>query len=219
MLNKFEQSIYNAYLKVYRISSGGGFYKPRKDFSDFTESNPNYMYIKKLAIFFTKYKHINVNDFLSAPYEIYKDNKPYYLDFYISQKAITVYNAYIKRLQEQSPDSEGNTQRIYDSLKFLTKFCVENKITPEQYLDFKTPGYAVEDFYIHILERKMSIYVLINIVDFDRKVYRIDEELREIYLGNILDNLSSFRVKLYRSSINNIITNTITKITNTINNK
>ena len=88
-----EKDIYNTYIRVSRSKQNLP-YKYRKNFDNFADTS-NYVYVKKLGKFFTKFSHINVSDFFDAPYEIYPDNDSYDLRFYITPKAVKIYSSYI----------------------------------------------------------------------------------------------------------------------------
>ena len=65
-----EKNIYNKYLAVTRSSQGKPF-KLRKQFDDLDDHKT--ACLKKLSLFFNKFKHVDMDDFFSAPWRIYND--------------------------------------------------------------------------------------------------------------------------------------------------
>jgi hypothetical protein len=199
MLTDFEQRIYNCYLATTRSALGKPF-TLRKDFSDFNESDPNYRWIKKLSGFFVKFPQVDMRTYFRAPFEIYKDGESYDLKFFATQKAISLYSMYTKRLQEQSPDTPEQLQSIKSSLAFIIKFCAERKIPFNDYISYKSPGGSTEDFLSHYKNREVNLYVLLKLPGFERTAYSLDEELRALFFGETLDKLTSFKIKLHQST-------------------
>jgi hypothetical protein len=200
MLTEYEQDVYNTYLAVTRSEQNKPF-TLRKDFSDFTEEDPRYRYVQKLANFFKKYPQVDKRDFFAAPYQIYKDDEftQYGLEYYVTQKAISVYSMYTKRLQETSPDSDIQLNSIKKSLEFIIRFCHENHIPFSEYLEYKDKGSVIEAFYGHFKDKKTNIYVLLQFPRFEAKMYGLDEELKSLFFGEIPDNLTKYKIRLYKS--------------------
>lgn len=198
MLTDFEQRVYNTYLATTRSALGKPF-TLRKDFSDFTESDFNYRYIKKLGMFFLKHSSVDMRMYFRAPFEIYKDGEQYDLKFFTSQKAIAIYSMYVKKTQEQSPETPEQMKHIKDSLSFVIKFCHERKIPFSEYINYKSPGACTEEFLSHYKNREVNLYVLLKMPGFERTVYSLDEELRTLFFGDSLDKISSYKIKLHQS--------------------
>ena len=102
-----EKHIYNSYLRISRSRQNKPF-KLRKDFSKF-EDDKNYKYVVKLNNILSRNKSIQLEDFLSAPYEIYGDDH-FDLKFYTTQRAINVYVTYTKKRMSDDIDNEGVTK-------------------------------------------------------------------------------------------------------------
>ena len=198
MLNDFQQRVYNCYLSTTRSALKQPF-TLRKDFSDFTEESEYYRYTKKLAMFFRKFPNIDMQQYFRAPFEIYKDGEQYDMKFFISQKAIALYSMYVKRLNDESPDSPDQILHIRNSLVFIIKFCRDNHISIDNYIYYKSPGATTEDFLTHYRNRNVSIYVLLKMPGFENVVYSLDEELRELFFDDVLDKISTFKIRLYKS--------------------
>lgn len=211
MLTEFEQNIYNTYLATSRSALGKP-YRLREDFSKFDETDHNYAYIKKLGAFFKKHTSVDQRVYFLAPFEIYKDGEMHDLKFFASQKGIAIYSAFVKRLQEQSPDTEEQIRSIKSSLSFLIKFCYEKKINLLAYTSYKEPEATVESFLSHYKNKQVNLYVLLKMPNFERQVYKLDEELRELFIGDVLDKLASYKIKLHKSTqAKDLIENTLKK--------
>lgn len=198
MLNEFEQRVYNTYLAVSRSAVGKPF-TLRKDFSDFNETDHNYVPIKKLAHFFQKHPQVDQRVYFLAPFEIYKDGEHYDLKFFTTQKAIGLYSMLSKRLQEQSPDTDSQMQEIKSSLGFVVRYCYEHKIKIADYISYLEPGSTTEAYLSHYKNKQVNLYVLLKLPGFERHAYSLDEELRSLFFGESLDQLSSFKIKLHQS--------------------
>lgn len=188
--------IYNMYLSVSR----GRLNKPwkaRKDFQGF-ETTSDGVYCRKLEFFFKKFPQISVKEFLSAPYEIYKDETYFPLKFYVTQKAIAVYSAVQKQKLEESPDTPSQIEDIKKSLKHIGLTCVARKISFEQYC-LERAGYT----YTPVLDfnnKLINIYVLIKLPSFDTIVNSLNLQDKELYLKNIHNNLGKFKLRLNMST-------------------
>ena len=113
-----EQYIYNTYLMVSRSRQNKP-YKRRKNFDNFKD-NPNYVFIKRLSMFFNKHSNINIVDFFNAPYKVYPDQEQYYdLRFYTTPKCVRLYGLYVKKLDMEDPDSDTQISRIKKSLLLI----------------------------------------------------------------------------------------------------
>lgn len=190
-----QKRIYNKYLAVTRSSQGVPF-KLRKDFSDFNETDM--VYVHKLELFFNKFKHIDLDDFFRAPFDIYLDNKQFDLKFYTTQRALKVYTLYMQRQSDKSPDCDDQLYSIKASLKYISNWCDTQGVHPHEYLKHKTNN--THTFLLHLKQHKINIYCLFAFEDFDKIVESIDVEYLKFILGAYVDNISSFRTKFVKSS-------------------
>ena len=194
-LSDFEQHIYNIYLKVSRGSRGLP-YKYRKDFSDIGDAESNYL--KKIAIFLAKFPHIKTEDFISAPFKMYPDEKYFSLDYYITLKATKAYSLLQKRREHLDPDSADQLTNIIESLKFISLFCKDQNILIDNYIEHQSGN--TPSFVLHLKEHRVNVYSLFGFSTFERKLKAIDYELLKFILGEeFLNNLSSFRMKFFAS--------------------
>lgn len=108
-MTNLEQSIYNTWLAVTRSQQGKPF-KLRKNWNNFT-SNPDYLYIKKLAKMFNRYDNINIDDWFRAPYVVYPEKIQYDLKHYTVMKQYNIYRLYMQKKNDTkyTPEEFHNT--------------------------------------------------------------------------------------------------------------
>jgi len=193
MLNDFEKLIYNKHLITTRKNKNTPF-NIRKDFSNLNEST--IFYVKKLAMFFNKFKKINIDDFFSAPFSIYPEENYFDLKFYISPKAIKTYNLFIKNRESSLPDNLDTLKFTADSIKFINVFCKQNNIQPSGYLEFIAPNETLPAFITHLQTHKINLYSLFGLEGFKRNLFKRYETYKFV-LGEIIDSTD----KLYQNFI------------------
>jgi hypothetical protein len=189
------ETIYNTYLRIQRSKKGLPF-KLRKDFSGI-QNDEMYPVLLKLENFFKRNSYVNLNDFFEAPYEIYKDENHFNLNFYITQKAIKVYSLYQKKKTYMDPDSDLQRKFATEGLGNIYDFCKQNNLKLDEYVYHKTNN--LNTVFIHLKEKKISIYNCLMMKDFQKVVNENNYELLEFMLGDIISRLSIFRTKLYSS--------------------
>ena len=148
------ENIYNTYLRISRGKRNLP-YKIRKDFSNIVDDE-KYPTLLKLESFFKRNSYVNLNNFFEAPYELYTDEKYFDLDFYLTQKAIKIYNLYQKKKTYMDPDSDIQIKSIKDGLIFIYEFCKKNEISLEEYVTHKTN--SMNSVFVHLKEKEISIY-------------------------------------------------------------
>jgi len=192
-----EQYIYNCYLETSRKINNLPF-RYRKDFEDF-DKKEEFIYVNKLSNFFGKFESINVKDFFEAPYFVYNE-KYFDLKFFTSQKAIKAYTIYQTKFLVDNPDNDKTIEKIKESFIFLYKFCKEKNITFDNYIDFVQTDNKLNQFFIHLKNRDIILYVLFVFPNFDKTLKNLDNELKELMFGDTLNNINFFRTKYYSSS-------------------
>lgn len=199
-MESFEKYIYNTWLKHTRR---GQPWQARKDFDGFEESQ-NYVPLMKLVSFFKAHSNVNVDRFIKAPYEVYGADKTYYLDFYITQRAVTAYTLYNDKVINESPDLQ--LEAIVDSFNFIKQFCCEKQLQLTEYLSYR-PG-AVNEFLVHLLQHNVTVYALFAFPEFDKRMSDTTVEERKFLLGErFIDNIDTFRTRWYTSSKAKILSN------------
>jgi len=192
-----EKIIYNTFLKTSRSKSGLP-YRLRKQWDGF-EDTPSYAYVLKLKNFFSRNRSVDIAEFFEAPYTIYPGESGFDLDFYSSQKAIKIYTLALKKKMLLNPDDQYHLNHVSRGLRFILKFCLDNKISLQEYLSFRTG--VQKQFISHLKDRKISIYNLFAFVDFDRQFKSEDADILRFTLGDTYDSLDVFRTKYLNSRL------------------
>jgi len=195
-VTEFEKYIYNTHLRVGRSALNKPF-RLRKDFDDL-EGTEVEVHLSKLAVFFSKWKHIKVDLFFEAPYRIYPGTTAYYLDYYNSQKAIKAYSLYIANLKREDPDTERQLKFVVEAFKFIKTFCSDKKIKIEDYCNYSSG--VVYDFIPHLKEFNVSAYALFAFKDFEKNMLIIEPDTLKFILGDeYVSNFYVFRNKYLES--------------------
>lgn len=196
-MTDLEKNIYNVYLKTIRTSQNKP-YKLRKDFSNF-EDNQNYPKIKKISNLFKSCPHISMDDYFIAPYKIYEidEESVYTLDFYASMKALGCYKRYMVLKELSNPDEEHQLDFIKRSFQFILKYCVENKITFDQYLSYKK-GLSYE-WMKHYAEKKISLLCLLEFDFIYDRIMEIEKEHRVLMLGDLEERFYKIKGEYLKS--------------------
>ena len=193
-----EKNCYNTYLRVSRSLKNEPF-RLRKNFDGF-EKDPKYDYVKRLTEFFNRYIHINIENFLKAPYIIYKDTEHFSLDYYLTQKAIKAYHLYNLYLQNLRPDNKEQLEIIKKSLKFIYDFCKQENIKLDDYITYKEKDSLVYSWVLHIKEHKICVYVLFYFSNFQYILYNIPKDEQELFLNDIITSYATFKMR-YEASV------------------
>ena len=194
-MTALEKNVYNTFLRISRSRQNKPF-KLRKDFSEFDETDN--VCIQKLELFFNRFKHIDLDDFFKAPFEVYLDNKSFDLKFYTTQRALKVYTLYMQRQADKSPDCDDQLYSIKSSLKYISSWCNTNNIHPGAYIEHMTNN--TNTFLLHLKQHKVNIYTLFAFENFDDVISSIDIEYLRFILGSYADNISIFRTRFIKST-------------------
>ncbi|MAF26103.1 hypothetical protein CL634_11120 [bacterium] len=204
-----EKHVYNSFLRISRIKQNSP-YRIRKNFDGF-EDDKKYIYIVKINQILKRNKSIQLNDFLTAPYEVYSDGNHYDLKFYTTQRAIKVYTTYIKKRLSSDIDSDEITDKIKSSLFYIYKFCQAENILIADYVKHKTD--LVNSFILHIQENHIIMYVLFGFPDFEKELNKMSYEVQEFILGDQINKLDKMRKNYFASKrAKAVITKGITKL-------
>jgi hypothetical protein len=172
---EFDKYVYNSYLAAIAKASKRPF-RPRKNFDKLEDEV--YATIKQLSVFFNR-SGINVEDFFHAPFVVYDDETYKAITFYVTSEAVTTYTRF-KRLQETCVDEGPLTEYTLKGLAFLTKYCIENGISIEQYKQERTSS-DIPLCLLHLKEHKINFYV-IHALEIRNEIYKLDKGWREFYV-------------------------------------
>jgi len=189
-----EKLIYNKFLAVTRSAQNKPF-KLRKKFENLDDTT--ILCLKKLSLFFNRFRHVDIDTFFKAPWEIYLDKGIFDLKFYTTQRALKVYTLYIQRQAQKKPDHEEQLYDIKRSLQYIYRFCSNVNISIDDYVSHTTDG--LNTFVLHLKEHNVNIYTLFGFHDFENKLQQLDREQLKFILGDLITNLSEFRTN-YMSS-------------------
>ena len=195
-ITDFEKLIYNKYLATTRSNQNLPF-KLRKNFDGFTD-DVNYFYVKKLAMFFNRFQHIDIDEFFKAPFRIYSD-KIFDLKFYTSQRALKVYTLYVQRKQLTPPDSDDQLYGIKKSLQYILKFCNDQNITIDEYISHMDSG--LPTFVMHLKHCNVTLYTLFGFESFESCINSIDRDHLKFTLGDLVSNIPQFRTRFMTSTL------------------
>ena len=133
---------------------------------------------------------------------------------------VKVYNIYCNYRRDMDPDSEVQKNFALKGLKFITKFCIDNRITLSEYIRYTEPEAKVNAFVQHLKEKNISIYNLFAFKDFDKIFSSLDYALVKFILDDIASKISIYRSKFYGSkNLKKISTIGLKAIEKTINQK
>ena len=190
-----EKSIYNIFLKISRTQNGLPS-RLRKQWEGFEETQ-SYPHILRLKNFFSRNSQVNVNDFFLAPYTVYPGESGFDLPFYSSPKAIKVYTLAMKKKALLSPDDKHHLTAIVEGLKFIKKFCQDQKIDINSYIEYRN---GVQNYFVsHLKNRQVSIYNLFAFKNFEKVLMQHDPDLLRFTLGELYDNIDVSRTKYFNS--------------------
>jgi hypothetical protein len=189
-LNDLQKNIYNCYLKNSRY---GKPFQPRKDFSDISEEIV--IYLKKLELFFQKYSHIRIEEYFEAPNILHPDEKYPTLQYFFTRCAIKTYKTYKDLKEDENP--ENQIDKIKESILFIGKFCLEHNLELKKYINHRN-GYMYS-WINHYRENKVNPYSLMELGNFEKVLFSLLEEERDIYASNLVEKIESFKVRYHNS--------------------
>lgn len=195
MISEFDKLVYNTFLRTYRTKNKLPV-KLRKNFEKIDDKT--FVQIKKLSSFLKRFPHIKIEDFFTAPYLLYPDEKYFPIEYFTSLKATKAYTTFQQKKINDNPDSDAQLQNIKESLVFINRFCTEKNINPSQYIYHKTNNEF--SFLLHLKEHKVNIYTLLGFVNFEKTLRTRDPEVVKFIIGeDLYNNIQNFRTRLFNS--------------------
>ena len=189
-LSEFEKRIYNEYLKALRR---GKPYSTRKNFDKVDDET--FVCLKQLSQFFLSFPHIRIDAFFDAGF---KDAEYQPLSFFKSMRAIKLYNVYMNDKLNKA-DDEWVLSFVKESLQFVYKFCKENNIGIDEYIDNESPS-GVPWYAIHLKEFKVCIYLLLAFPMFENKLMQHSDEIELILGKEFIQNFARHRTMFVTSN-------------------
>ena len=209
-----EKNLYNTFLYISRTIKNKPF-TSRKNFDEISDKDK--ICLKRISILLNKYPHIDSKFYFKAPYEIYKDEEYFDLEFYSNMSGVKAYTLCMKQLQEKDPDSDEQIEFIIKSLKFIGAFCLRNNISLNDYITHKTG--VTYDWMKHIKQHIISVYSLMEFSGVFDVISKTPKEEQVLFLGDVSDYFYSYKEKYLKSTkAKYLIEQSIQKI-NTIINK
>lgn len=192
MITDFEKLIYNTYLKVSRVQNDKP-YKLRINFDNFNTEDGNYL--NKISRLLTKFKNINLVEFIQAPYTIYSD-KEFNLKFYTSQKALKAYSLFQDKLKQTNPDLI--LHKLKDALIYIKEFCNEQNISIDEYTTHKTNN--ISSYLLHLKEHKITIYNLFELKNYTQSMKQQDKQALAFMFGERFEYDNNTAYTMYLKS-------------------
>lgn len=196
MITNVQKKIYNTYLYVTRTSEGKPF-NARKSFDKMDDST--ILFLTRIGNLLNRYPHIDPVEYFTAPYKIYPNAEHFTLEYYAGMGAVSAYSSYMKQICEMPPDSNAQLEFIKRSLKFIGSFCLKNGIELEQYPFHKTG--VTYDWMKHVKKHEISIYVLMEFPEINTIINKVENDERELFLGDIGENYHNYKSKYIKSKL------------------
>lgn len=195
-LSNNEKQIYNSFLATSRSVKNQPF-KIRENFDKLEPEKT--IALRKLAVFFAKYPHINMRDFFIAPYKLYDTQDYHDLNFFNTRKAIACYTNYIKIKETEQPDSDEVIESCKQSLKFIFKYCIQHNLTLFEYKNYIATGDTISCWLVHLKEHHINFYTF-HALGMDKEASRIEADLLNFYVTDFHNLLSKTRTKYITST-------------------
>lgn len=193
-MTPLETRIYNTHLAISRSLKNKPF-KIKKSFEGF-ENDAKYHSIKRLSNFFTRYPDVDMVNYFKAPYKLYPDVEYFDLNYFSSPRGIKSYTIYKQLLSKTSPDSQFES--VKESLVFISRFCLKNKIQLHDYLSFKENG-SENSWVYHIKKNEINPYSLMEFDNVSSYINEMAEDTREFFLGDFGKDFLEYRQKYINS--------------------
>lgn len=192
-ITELEKCLYNKHLAVSRSIKNKPF-KIKKDFSDLVGTE-KHKYLKKISILFKKHPEISFDVFFQAPYRLYPDVEYFGLDYFSTMRAVKAYTTYKKTLFLQDPDAQ--LEQVKESLHFISKFCIENKIHVHQYPFHKSAD--LFSWMVHYKQNKINIYSIMEFNGVLSAVQSLAEDVQKFFVSDFVEQFRSLYL-MYNSS-------------------
>jgi hypothetical protein len=192
-LTDLEKHIYNKHLAVSKTEKNKPF-KLKRDFSDVVNTE-KHKFLKRISTLFAKHPDLDQDLFFKSPYKLYPDVAYFGLDYFSTMRAVRSYTIYKKQLLLQDPDTQLDF--VKESLRFISNFCVQNKIYLHQY-----PYHRNSDIYTwmqHYKENKISIYSVMEFSDIYSNLRSLSEDVQKFFVSDFVAQFQNIQ-SIYNNS-------------------
>jgi len=142
-----------------------------------------------------KHPEINLDTFFEAPYKLYPDVEYFDLEYFSSMRAIKAYTTYKKLIFIQDPDSQ--IKSVEESLRFIAKFCLEQKIHLRQYSTHRTTDTFT--WMAHYKQNKINPYCMMEFPDVFSSVQTLAEDVRRFYVDEFVEQFAKLKLQYNNS--------------------
>lgn len=193
-LTDFEKRLYNCYLASLAKANNRP-YRRRINFDKLPDET--YVSLKKLSQQLS-HTEIDLNVFFDAPYTIHPDDKYQKIGYYLTPKAIKCYTMVVARRDKLDADSEESLEYVRAGLKFLLEYCIENKLTIDEYKNAKTEN-AIPIALLHLKQHKINFYI-IHALDLQSEFYKLGVDWLSFFISNFENIFRDTKVKFNKSA-------------------
>jgi hypothetical protein len=134
-----------------------------------------------------------MDDFFGASKILHPDEPVPPLKFFIGRAAIKNYSLAQKQKIDQSPEKQLDS--IKEGLGFIAKFCIDNQIFLEQYINFKIGNGPA--WLEHYRTKSINPYCLMELLNFSSLH---EQTINAVWDTNLTDNFFAFRGRYHLSS-------------------
>lgn len=195
MITKKEEAIYNSYLYASRSAQD----KPTKFRRNFDNmSDKDVVCLKKLSLFFDKYRNISYSDWFASPYKVYNAFEYFDLHFFTTRKALKCYTMYMRDRELNSPDSEESIELLKTCLSFIYNYCKDNSITVDEYKRMQEDKLPL--ILLHLKEHKLNFYML-HALEADAIIKSVETSILNFIVKDFWTIFSQTRTALISSRI------------------
>lgn len=191
-LTELEKQIYNSYLAASRTSKSKP-YTPRRDFTKIDDKI--FVILKKLSSLFENNKNVGINDYFTATFS---QNNAEYIDiqFFITPKAIKNYTLYKRKQETSSPDSEESINLCKKCCNFITRYCIENNLTLNEY---KSQYKGTTPIILQHLRDHSINFNIIHGLECSNIIKQVEPDLLEFFIADFNNLLNNTRINFIQS--------------------
>lgn len=195
MISKREEQIYNSHLYTSRSVKN----KPTRLRSNFNNiSSKDVVCLKKLSNFFSKYNHINLQDWFLAPYKVYSEDDYFDLHFFTTRKALKCYTSYMRKKETQNPDSDSTIDQIKECLSFIYNYCLKSNMTLDEYVNATDGNLPL--VLTHLKHHKINFYML-HLLEVDAIIKSVETPILNFIISDFWNLYTKTRTKFTSSNI------------------